>query len=453
MPPGQILGEAGGLPSIYAVDVFATAVVAAATAAVAEHLAVRSGEPPRRFEVHRQHVAAAFRSERYLRPEGWQLPAVWDPIAGDYAAADGWVRIHTNYTHHRDAALRALGAGASRDEVARAVGLRAAEDVEASVVHEGGAAAKLRTQAEWAAHPQGRAVAAEPLVASLSSPIGSGTRSFAEPAAGEAPLAGIRVLDLTRVIAGPVCTRVLAAYGAEVLRIDPPGFAEVPALLPDTTAGKRRAAVDLRSETGREVFQRLVASADLLVCGYRSGALDRLGLGVERLRAWNPGLGVMLLDAYGWSGPWRERRGFDSLVQMTTGIAAPGGEATSPRAPTPLPAQALDHGSGYLLAAAACRALTERCRADVATVSRVSLARVALFLVGLGTDGDPHAPEITNVDPWCERAESSYGPLQRVRCPGRIEGITPRWDWPGGPLGVDAPVWQSAGAGGPVRPD
>jgi crotonobetainyl-CoA:carnitine CoA-transferase CaiB-like acyl-CoA transferase len=354
------------------------------------------------------------------------------------------VRIHTNYRHHRDAALRALDAREAREDVARAIAARAAEDVETAIVREGGAAAMLRTPSEWAAHPQGRAVAAEPLILSETAPIPSGRR-IDELRPGTPPLAGIRVVDLTRVIAGPICTRFLAAYGAEVLRLDPPGFAEVGALLPETTAGKRRASVDLRTEEGRAVLERLVVNADLLVCGYRSNALDRLGLRMERLREVNPALGVLLLDAYGWTGPWSQRRGFDSLVQMSTGIAAPrSDDAGGSRKPTPLPAQALDHGTGYLLAAAACRTLTERYRARVASVCRLSLARVARYLEDLGTNGDPGAPELSDVEPWRELAESSFGEMRRVRCPGRIDGIAlPHWDLPAGALGVDAPVWRT----------
>jgi hypothetical protein len=362
---------------------------------------------------------------------------VWDPLAGDYAAQGGWIRIHTNYAHHRDAALRALAVPGTKEDVARAIAARTAEDIEAAIVSEGGAAAKLRTAAEWAAHPQGRAVGAEPLVLTARS-------ALARPAplaAAERPLAGVRVLDLTRVIAGPVCTRFLAAHGADVLRIDPPGFDEVAALLPETPAGKRRAALDLRSPEGHARFTELVAGADVLVCGYRGDALARLGWGEARLRAQNPALAICQLDAYGWSGPWQGRRGFDSLVQMSTGIAARGAEAIGATKPTPLPAQALDHGAGYLLAAAACRALTDRLRGE-ATTARISLARVALLLASLGEHGDPRASELGDVDAYREPADSSFGPLRRVRCPGRIAGLpAPRWDRPAGPLGVDEARW------------
>ena len=428
---------AGGLPSVYAVDAFATGVVGVATAAVAELWAVRTGETPRAVSVDKNHVAAAFRSERYLEPIGWVQPPIWDPLAGDYEAADGWIRIHTNYAHHRAAALRVLGVAEDRAAAARAVAARGAEDLEAAIVDAGGAAAMMRTAAAWQAHPQGAAVAAERLVATELTEVDRPRRTTAKAA----PLAGIRVLDLTRVVAGPVCTRMLAAYGADVLRIDPPGFAEVPALLADTTVGKRRAALDLRTAEDRATLLRLAAAADVMVCGYRASALERLGLGVDALRAASPALAIIRLDAYGWTGPWRDRRGFDSLVQMSTGIAKRSRDAVSGTTPGMLPAQALDHGAGYLLAAAACRALTRRWERGVATAARMSLARVARLLVDLGDDGDPHAPALASAAPYRDREDSGFGPLSRVGCPGALTGFTPRWTIPAGPLGSDPPAW------------
>jgi len=432
-------GPAGGLPSIYAVAELGAAQIGAATLAAAELLAVRERESIRPSQVDRRHAVAAFRSERYLRPIGWQRPAPWDPIAGDYRARDRWIRLHTNYASHRAAALSVLGTPAERESVARAALGWDADALEDAVVRAGGCAAVMHTESEWTGHPQGAAVAAEPLVAVDAMPAAGPEMP---PSAGS-PLGGVRVLDLTRVIAGPVCTRFLAAYGADVLRIDPPGFDEVGALLAETTAGKRRAALDLRDARGRGAFERLAAEAHVLVSSYRADALERLGLSHAALRAINPALVIASLDAYGHTGPWRHRRGFDSLVQMSCGIAARGQQVAGAEAPVPLPAQALDHGTGYLLAAAVCRALTRRLQRSEVSIVRMSLARTAKWLMDLGEPPIAGDREFTaqEVEPWLETVESAWGPLARVRCPGRVAGTTPGWSRPPGPLGTDPPAW------------
>jgi crotonobetainyl-CoA:carnitine CoA-transferase CaiB-like acyl-CoA transferase len=248
------------------------------------------------------------------------------------------------------------------------------------------------------------------------------------------------VLDLTRVIAGPVCTRFLAAYGADVLRLDPPGFAEVPALLPETTAGKRTAALDLATPAGRETFEHLVATADVLVTGLRADALARLGYDDAALWDRNPALVIASLNAYGWDGPWRNRRGFDSLVQMSSGIAAAGAGASGRDKPFPLPVQALDHATGYLLAAAVGRALTRRL--DSSAVSRIhaSLIGTANFLWSLPAPED-QPPMPADGEFTLEDAATEWGDARRVPLPGRITGVVPGWRIAAGPLGRHEPAW------------
>lgn len=440
-PPASVAfeGPAGGLPSLYSVSELAAAEIGAATLAAAELLAARTGERIRFSQVDRRHAVAAFRSERYLRPIGWTRPAPWDPIAGDYPARTGWIRLHTNYASHRSAALSVLGTSAERERVATAVLAWDAGALEEAVVGAGGCAAAMRTASEWNEHPQGIAVAAEPLIA--VQPAAAPSERL--PSLASAPLAGVRILDLTRVIAGPVCTRFLAAYGADVLRIDPPGFEEVGALLAETTVGKRRAFLDLRESQARSIFERLVAQSHVVVSSLRADALERLGFSLRKLRDLSPGLVVASLDAYGHSGPWRHRRGFDSLVQMSCGIAAAGQHASGAAMPVPLPAQALDHGTGYLVAAAVCRALTRQVERRETSIIRASLARTARLLMGAGETRIPgdHDLNAADAEPWLEQADSAWGRLARVRCPGRIEGTNPGWTRPAGPLGSDPPEW------------
>ena len=430
-------GNAAGLASTYDVQGFAEACVGAALSAVSALAARRTGEAPQTFTVDRAHVSAAFVSERWLAPGGWALPGLWDPLSGDYAAADGWIRLHMNAPAHRAAALAALDLPpdtGERGTVAAVVSRANGEAVEAAVVAAGGCAAVCRTAAEWAAHAQGRSVAQEPLCA-FETVVSHAPAPRFDVASG---LEGVRVLDLTRVIAGPVATRFLASHGADVLRVDPPGYAEVPALLPDTTWGKRRCALDLRAPADRAAFEALVAGADALVHGYRRGALEALGYGAAALHGLNPGLVVVGLNAYGATGPWAGRRGFDSLVQMSAGIADAGRAATGADRPVPLPAQALDHGTGYLAAAAVARGLTRRLHGEVCH-AHLSLARTACALSERGTGHPVHGPPLDaeTVDQYRVHDESAFGPLRRVSAPGGTVTAL----HPAGPLGAHPAKW------------
>jgi hypothetical protein len=459
------------LPSAFDVTGLATASVAAATLAAAEFLATRTGSAPREVTVDSRAACAAFAAEGLFAPIGWSRPEIWDPIAGNYQAGDGWIRLHTNYAYHRAVVMRVLGAG-ERDGVQAAVRRWKAADLETTVVEAGGCAAVMRDRDAWLASPPGAATADVSAVTVTERPAPAGAKGGLNTGGGlvggqsadggaERPFGGIRVLDLTRVIAGPVCTRFLAAYGAEVLRVDPPGFAEVPALLPETTAGKRTAALDLKTAGDRAVFEGLVRGADVLVTGLRADALARLGYGDDTLTALNPALVHASLNAYGWDGPWRDRRGFDSLVQMSCGIAAAGSGAAGSGAagsgaagsgaagsgaagqgkPVPLPVQAFDHGCGYLLAAAVGRALTRRHMDSVATRIHASLTGTANLLWSLPRPAEqpprPGPGDFTLTD-----ASTAWGPARRAPVPGRIAGADPRLVIEAGPLGRHRPAWE-----------
>lgn len=368
-----------------------------------------------------------------LRPEGWDLPSAWDPVAGDYASADGWIRLHTNAAHHRAAVLAVLGCGPERAAVAEAVAGWPADALESAVVAAGGAAAAMRDLAGWAAHPQGRAVAAEPLIGWQLT--GEGRRAGG--------ITGLRVLDLTRVLAGPVATRFLAGFGAEVLRIDPPGWHE-PGVEPEVTLGKCCAGLDLRNVADRAVFEQLLARADVLVHGYRPGALAALGYDDSRRRALAPALIEVTLDAYGWTGPWAGRRGFDSLVQMSCGIAAAGMAAAGAERPVPLPVQALDHATGYLMAAAVLRALRLRRNHGRVMAARLSLARTAALLTAGGIapqSGDMPPETAADLAPGIE--PTGWGPARRLRFPVTLDGHAPIWRHPAMPLRTAPAGWSS----------
>lgn len=426
---------AGGLSSTYPVTDFAAATVATAALSVAELLQARGGQPPA-IAVDRRLASLWFAMS--LRPLGWKMPDVWDPIAGDYRARDGWIRLHTNAPHHRAAAERVLGAQRDRDGTARSVARWAKGELEAAIVAVGGCAAEMRSVAEWGRHPQGLAVAAEALM-DIAATGAAPPPDWAVPVSR--PLKGLRVLDLTRVLAGPVASRCLAAYGAEVLRIDPPDWDE-PAIVPEVALGKRCARLDLCRAADRARFAALLSSADIFLNGYRSDALDRLGFGPAARQALSPGLIDVCLDAYGWTGPWATRRGFDSLVQMSAGIADAGMRWRNAEKPVPLPVQALDHGTGYLMAAAAIRGVARRLTQGTGMTARLSLARTAKLLVdaGSGHELPPLAAETSaDLSPTIEATD--WGDAKRILPPIAIAGTPMRWDHPARKLGSAEARW------------
>lgn len=425
----------GALPSLFAVSDLAAAAIGVAGLAVSELLHA-SGTGVGAVIVDRRLASLWYGWS--IQPVGWELPPAWDPIAGDYQASDGWIRLHTNAPHHRDAALSVLGVPPEREAVARAVAALSASALQDAVVGAGGCAAAMHSLEQWRVHPQGSAVMAEPLA--HITPCAERIASQWRPAASR-PLQGLRVLDLTRVLAGPVATRLLAAFGAQVLRIDPPDWDE-PAVVPDVTLGKRCARLDLRSPADRQVFEQLLRDADALIHGYRADALEALGFGAERRRALNPGLIDVSLNAYGWSGPWRDRRGFDSLVQMSSGIACEGMRRLSRSRPTPLPVQALDHATGYLMAAAAIRALTRRLDTSFGSATKLSLARTAALLIdGPRTDANEVAVSAESAD-WSDALEQTeFGPARRLRGPVTIGDVNMQWDLPASSLGSRVATW------------
>jgi len=425
----------GVLPSVFAVEDFASAAVGAAGLAIGELLQADSG---RSDAVTVDRKLASLWYIGSIQPVGWSLPSPWDAVAGDYETADGWIRLHTNAPHHRAAALSVLGVSPERDAVTRAVANWKGEALEQAVVQSNGCAAVMRSLADWREHAQGAAVSAEPLVHIHRS---ADHKPSTWRGDSSRPLRGVRVLDLTRVLAGPVATRFLAGFGADVLRIDPPEWDE-PAVVPDVTLGKRCARLDVRTPPGRSILEQLLQECDVLIHGYRANALEALGLGADRRRELRPGLIDVSLNAYAWSGPWRDRRGFDSLVQMSAGIADEGMRRLQRPRPTPLPVQALDHATGYLIAAAAIRGLTERLETSRGYTARLSLARSASLLI----DGprDEGAGEIVRADDgdWqTEQEHSEFGTARRLRGPVTVAGTTMQWDRPAARLGSSPSHW------------
>ncbi|MEU9791227.1 CoA transferase [Streptomyces sparsogenes] len=433
-------GPSGGLPARLPVMELARAAVAVCSLAAAELTSVRTGRPVPRVRVDDEAVATAFLSDRLVRLDG-QAWSTFSPLSRFWRAADGWVRTHANYPHHQARLLAALGVPGdvgegAVDAVAQVIAGLTALEVEDTVYAAGGLAVAARGPEDWAKSEQGVMVAGQPLLTTAR--IDDAPGRMLDGAAP--PCAGLRVLDLTRVLAGPVATRTLALLGADVLRIDAPHLPESQEAHNDTGMGKRSTTLDLGEATGRRRFEELLDEADVVVTGYRPGALERFGLTPEALAERRPGLVIAQLSAWGRYGPWHERRGFDSLVQVATGIAELEGPPDSPGA---LPAQALDHGTGYLLAAGVLRALTEQHRTGGTRLVRLALAQTAHWLVH---DLAPAPGEDDGFDAerWLTETDSPMGRLRHALPPVSYEGSPVDWARPSGRWGTDAPVWGGA---------
>jgi crotonobetainyl-CoA:carnitine CoA-transferase CaiB-like acyl-CoA transferase len=438
----RLTGEEPQLPSSFRVAAAAQASIAATGLAAAQLWKLRSGQS-QEVAVDMAHAVIECRSERYLRVDGNGSPMMWDAIAGIYKTRDQrFVRLHTNFPHHRDAVCKVLNCKAERDDVQAALTQWDAEAFETAAYAGGGVVAMMRSHQEWLALPHANALAELPLVSIEK--IGEATP---KPwPAGDRPLAGVRVLDLSRVIAGPVAGRTLAAHGADVMLISSPDLPFIPWLTIDNGRGKLSSFVELKSEQGRDVLRDLLARADIFSQGYRPKSFAALGFSPQDAAKINPGIVYVSLSAYGHAGPWAERRGFDSLVQTSTGFNHAEGQAAGVDGPKELPAQMLDHATGYMMAFGAMMAKARQSREGGSWHVRVSLAQTGRWLWNLGRVADGFRTEDLKgetVKPFIEEIPSGFGPLRSVT-PSAILSKTPAfWARPSMPLGSDPPQWPA----------
>jgi hypothetical protein len=403
----EVTGPATVLASTFPVTELGVATVGASLLAATLGARARA-----RVGIDTRQLAIALRSERYARRDGQSGGSPFDPLSAFHRTSDGWIRLHANYAWHRNAALRVLGC--TVEGARAAIAERQAVELESALHAAGGIGAAVRTEEQW------RATAGPPPALVEQHELG---------AAAPRPVRRLRVLDLTRVIAGPVATRTLAVHGADVLRLDAPHMPEIPLQTWDTLAGKRSALLGLQDADVRE---RLLDGADVVVTGYRPGALDRFGLAPQALADRHPGLVVVTLSAWGHQGPWSARRGFDSIVQAACGIAVDEGK---PDAPGALPAQALDHATGYLAAAGALLAVDRQRREGGTHHVRVSLAGTAAWLQSRPRT----AQEAVEVDaaPFLQEK----GRFTLARPPGTVDGTPLTWPDPAPDYGAADPVW------------
>jgi len=439
-----LTGDEPQLPSSFRVDAAAQVSIAASALAAAEIWRMRSGQA-QQVSVDIRHAAIECRSERYLRRNDEPPPPMWDPIAGVYQVKDGgFVRLHTNFPHHRDAVCKVLACAPEREQVAAALLQWDGAAFETAAYQARGVVALMRSRDAWQALPQAAALAALPLV-EITKIGDAAPKPWPE---GSRPLEGLRVLDLSRVIAGPVAGRTLAAHGADVMLVSSPQLPSIPWLVIDTGRGKLSSFADLTTPDGHAALRGLLAEADIFSQGYRPQSLAALGFSPAEAAKINPGIVYVSLSAYGRSGPWAERRGFDSLVQCATGFNHAEGQAAGVAGPKELPMQILDHATGYLMALGAMIAKARQVREGGSWHVQVSLARTGQWLWEMGRlPNGLAAPDITSeaAAPYRDRVDSGFGMLAAVRHAALLSATPAAWTRPSVPLGTDPPAWPTRG--------
>jgi crotonobetainyl-CoA:carnitine CoA-transferase CaiB-like acyl-CoA transferase len=435
------------LPTPFRISETSAAALAAVGLAVADLWELRTG---RRQEVavDTRQATASLRSGHYMKMDGAPVSTERNTVMGIYPAKNGrWSYLHCNFPNHRAAALHVLGVPEDREAVRQAVAQWDALELEEAIIAAKGAGGMVRTMAEWAQHPQAAAIASLPLMEIVK----IGDSPPAKLPDGDRPLSGVRVLDLTRVLAGPTCARTLAEHGADVLKITAAHLPNIGYQEYDTGHGKLSAHLDLRQPQDLETLRGLVREADVFSQGYRPGTLGNRGLAPEALAQLRPGLVYVSLSAFSHVGPWASRRGFDTVVQTVSGITSRQGELFPGAAPGPqfYPVSAIDYLTGYLMAFGALVALARRVREGGSWLVRISLAQTGRWLVGRGQVPEPELKDVpkeftpAELERWSMTSDTPAGRLHHLGPVVRLSETPPRWARPSVPLGYHEPVWPA----------
>jgi len=431
------------LPSSFPIGTAAQASIAAAALAAAEVRHVR-GLSRQNISVDMAHAAAE--CSNFMSLDG-VVPEVWDRLSGLYpcgpGACNGWVRIHANFKHHREGALALLGLKAdestTKEDVVAALSHTNAFEFEKRAAEQGLVVSALRSFEEWDASEQSKAVAKLPVF--TIEEIGEADPLPIDPLEdSDRPLTGIRVLELTRILAGPVAGRTLAAYGADVMLVNSPNLPNID-VIAETSRGKLSVQIDLCQPKGRERLTQLSQQAHVFMQGYRPGGLASMGFSPEALARVRPGIVYVSLSAYGHCGPWASRRGFDSLVQTATGFNHAEARAAGSETPKALPIQILDHASGYLMALGAEAALIRQQREGGSWHVRVSLAQTAHWLRAIGRVPNGFVYSKPEMERYMESVDSGFGRLVAATHAARFSQTPALWTRPSMPPGSHVPRW------------
>jgi len=435
------------LPTSFRIAETSAAALAATGLAVSDLWQLRTGLR-QKVAVDRRQATASLRSGHYMKLNGAPVSTERNAVMGVYPAKNGrWSYLHCNFPNHRAAALGVLGVPEDREAVREAVAKWDALELEEAIIAAKGAGGMVRTMDEWAKHPQAAAIASLPLM-EIVKIGGSPPEKLPD---GDRPLSGIRVLDLTRVLAGPTCARTLAEHGADVLKISAAHLPNLGYQEYDTGHGKLSAHLDLREPEDVETLRGLVRDADVFSQGYRPGTLGTRGFSPEALANVRPGIVFVSLCAFSHVGPWASRRGFDTVVQTVSGITARQGELFPGAAPGPqfYPVSAIDYLTGYLMAFGAMVALARRVREGGSWLVRISLAQTGRWLVGRGevpkSDLKDVPKEFTSaeLERWSVTTDTPVGRLHHLGPVVRLSETPPRWARPSVPLGYHEPVWPA----------
>lgn len=436
----QLSGPAQPLPTSFQVGPAAQASVAAAAAGALLIYKTRSGIEQTAVV---DSVKCAMECTAAFKLDG-VTPDQWAPLSGLYQTADGYIRIHANFDHHRDAALASLnlptGSSTTREQVIERALQFNSSQLDDAITNAAGASAVLRSFEQWDKHPQSQALASLPLI-EITKVGDAEPIPLAPMERSTAPLQGIRVVDMTRILAGPVCGRTLAGYGADVMLVNSPDLPNIDSII-DTSRGKWSALIDLHSTEGVAALDHLLRSTRVLVQGYRPGALDKHGLSAEALAERYPGIITTSLSAYGRSGPWRYRRGFDSLVQTATGFNLAEAQAFAEETPKALPVQILDYATGFLMAFATQAALVKQSQEGGSWHVQLSLAKTGSWLRSMGRSSEALCVKKPDVEGHLRPFPSAYGQLQAIAHGAEFSDTPVHWKAPSSPPGTHPPSWQ-----------
>ena len=433
------------LPTPFLIGETSAAALSAVGLAVSDLWDLRTGRR-QEIAVDTRQATASLRSGHYMQMDGAPVSSDRNPMMGVYPAMNGrWSYLHCNFPNHRAAALSVLGVEEDREAMARAVAKWDALELEEAIIAANGAGGMVRTMDEWAQHPQGVAVASLPLLEIVK--IGDSPSEKLPD--GDRPLSGIRVLDLTRVLAGPTCARTLAEHGADVLKVTGPHLPSIGHQEYDTGHGKLSTHLDLREPDDLEIMRGLVREADVFSQGYRPGTLAKRGLSPEALAEIRPGIVYVSLSAFSHVGPWASRRGFDTVVQTVSGITDRQGELFIGDSPGPqfYPVSAIDYLTGYLMAFGALVALARRTTEGGSWLVRVSLAQIGRWLVERGQTPEANLHDIPEqftpeeLKRWSMTSDTPMGKLGHLGPVVRLSETPPHWSRTSVPLGYNEPVW------------